>query len=202
MIPIRLPHIRSPRRHAATRGHLGCPSCQAMGFISIYAALAFTPHDPIFFWKSVSLFEGRGIVPRNISDGRGQRKARMYDCVIIGGGPAGLTAATYLGRFLRSTLVIDAGDGRALRISEVLDSCFTKSRTGVSLSPGQLAQFGHRCLIVVQAAMISAFSALVKRGSARVLRMLSPSSTIRCALWTMRSRMASAMVGAPIISCH
>ncbi|MGW8205256.1 NAD(P)/FAD-dependent oxidoreductase (plasmid) [Sphingomonas bisphenolicum] len=40
----------------------------------------------------------------------------MYDCVIIGGGPAGLTAATYLGRFLRSTLVIDAGDGRATRI--------------------------------------------------------------------------------------
>ena len=40
----------------------------------------------------------------------------MYDCVIIGGGPAGLTAATYLGRFLRSTLVIDAGDGRASSI--------------------------------------------------------------------------------------
>ena len=40
----------------------------------------------------------------------------MYDCVIIGGGPAGLTAATYLARFLRSALVIDAGDGRASRI--------------------------------------------------------------------------------------
>lgn len=40
----------------------------------------------------------------------------MYDCVIIGGGPAGLTAATYLGRFLRSTLVVDAGDGRASSI--------------------------------------------------------------------------------------
>lgn len=40
----------------------------------------------------------------------------MYDCVIIGGGPAGLTAATYLGRFLRRTLLVDAGSGRAARI--------------------------------------------------------------------------------------
>ncbi len=40
----------------------------------------------------------------------------MYDCVIIGGGPAGLTAATYLGRFLRRTLLVDAGGGRAARI--------------------------------------------------------------------------------------
>lgn len=35
------------------------------------------------------------------------------DVVVIGGGPAGLTAATYLGRFLRSVVVLDAGDSRA-----------------------------------------------------------------------------------------
>ena len=37
----------------------------------------------------------------------------VLDSVIVGGGPGGLTAAIYLGRFHRPTLVIDAGDPRA-----------------------------------------------------------------------------------------
>lgn len=40
------------------------------------------------------------------------------DVAIIGGGPAGLTAATYLGRFLRSVVVLDAGASRARYIPE------------------------------------------------------------------------------------
>ena len=35
------------------------------------------------------------------------------DCLIVGGGPAGLTAATYLGRFRRNALLIDSGSSRA-----------------------------------------------------------------------------------------
>jgi thioredoxin reductase (NADPH) len=37
----------------------------------------------------------------------------ILDCLIIGGGPAGLTAALYLARFKRKALVVDAGAPRA-----------------------------------------------------------------------------------------
>jgi thioredoxin reductase (NADPH) len=38
----------------------------------------------------------------------------MLDCLVIGGGPAGLLAAVYLGRYRRSVQVIDAGESRAI----------------------------------------------------------------------------------------
>jgi thioredoxin reductase (NADPH) len=39
--------------------------------------------------------------------------ADIVECLIIGAGPAGLTAATYLARFHRRIVVVDAGESRA-----------------------------------------------------------------------------------------
>ncbi len=37
---------------------------------------------------------------------------RVYDCIIIGGGPGGLQASIYLGRYNRSVLLLDRSGGR------------------------------------------------------------------------------------------
>jgi thioredoxin reductase (NADPH) len=41
------------------------------------------------------------------------------DCLIIGGGPAGLTAAIYLARFRRSIVLVDSGSSRAVLIASI-----------------------------------------------------------------------------------
>ncbi|MDP1643091.1 MAG: NAD(P)-binding protein, partial [Phenylobacterium sp.] len=41
-----------------------------------------------------------------------------FEAVIVGAGPAGMTAATYLARFRRRVLVVDGGPSRATWIPE------------------------------------------------------------------------------------
>src|SRR3954469_25393959 len=43
----------------------------------------------------------------------GRMSEERFDCVIVGAGPAGLTAATYLARFRRHIALVDGGSSRA-----------------------------------------------------------------------------------------
>jgi thioredoxin reductase (NADPH) len=47
-------------------------------------------------------------------DQPGESAVRVFDCAVVGGGPAGLSAAVNMARMRRSTLVIDDRDGRSL----------------------------------------------------------------------------------------
>lgn len=56
------------------------------------------------------------IDPQDLLDGPAASASEVLDCVVVGGGPAGLTAGVYLRRFHRTLRVVDAGASRARRI--------------------------------------------------------------------------------------
>ena len=89
---------------------------------------------------------------------------------------------------------------QAARAHMERDYCgFRKYRTAISLSPGHLGDgWSLRCCHA-SSVMISGFSVWVNPGLGLFRRMLSPFNSMRWALWMMRSRIASAMVGSPII---
>jgi thioredoxin reductase (NADPH) len=70
-----------------------------------------------------------------------------HDCCIVGGGPAGLTAAIFLARFRRRALVLDGGGSRALLIPRSHNHpAFPDGIGGPALlgrMREQLAAFGH-----------------------------------------------------------
>lgn len=79
----------------------------------------------------------------------------MYDVAIVGGGPAGLSAATTLGRGRRKVLVLDAGEPRNARAHQMHNFV---SRDGIA--PGEFRRLAHEQLAAYPN---------VERSAARVL---------------------------------
>jgi thioredoxin reductase (NADPH) len=64
----------------------------------------------------------------------GPEMTSSLDCLIIGGGPAGLTAAIYAARFHLSVRIVDSGKSRALQISRTHNHAgFPDGISGVEL---------------------------------------------------------------------
>jgi len=65
----------------------------------------------------------------------------VLDCLVVGGGPAGMTAAIYLARYRRRALVVDAGDSRATWIPRSHNHAgFPEGINGVELLARMAAQ--------------------------------------------------------------
>ena len=70
----------------------------------------------------------------------------IHDAIVVGGGPAGITAATWLARYRRSTLLVDAGEHRN-RWVEASHGYFTRDpaapRDLLSAGLSQLASYPY-----------------------------------------------------------
>ncbi|CUT15308.1 Thioredoxin reductase EC 1819 [Bradyrhizobium sp.] len=79
-------------------------------------------------------------------------KDQPYDCLIVGGGPAGLMAAIYLARFRRRVCVVDAGASRAALIPRSHNvPGFVHGLSGTDLLARMSAQLGELAVTRVDA---------------------------------------------------
>src|SRR5436190_18127274 len=87
---------------------------------------------------------GSGSVSHDGRDGR-RRHPELYDVLIVGGGPAGLSAAIVLGRCRRRVLVVDSGrprNERARAVHGYLGRDGTAPRELLQLGRAEAEQYG------------------------------------------------------------
>lgn len=87
-----------------------------------------------------------------------QKQEINVDCLVIGGGPAGLTAAIYLARFRRKVLVADSGASRAALIPETHN--YPGFKSGIS---------GAELLALLRQQALQ-YGALLKQGTVSALQ--------------------------------
>ena len=102
--------------------------------------------------------------------------SNVHDCVIIGGGPAGLTAAIYLARFHLAVRVLDAGESRTRLIPK------TRNHAGY---PGGIAGIE---LLDRMAAQAEEFRAILTDGRVYELVKLEDGFLIRCEDMSLHAR--------------
>jgi thioredoxin reductase (NADPH) len=92
-------------------------------------------------------------------------QAQDLDCLIIGGGPAGLTAAIYLARYRRNVAVFDSGESRASLIPESHNypGC-TRGISGDELLTRLRQQVQSYCVIITR----SRVTKLIRKGAGYV----------------------------------
>jgi thioredoxin reductase (NADPH) len=105
-------------------------------------------------------------------------KTDILDCLIIGGGPAGLTAALYLARYRRRFLIIDAGDSRAAQIPQSHNHPGFAGISGPALLEKLRTQAGRYGVQIVSGTVTSlnrsaeGFVAAVENGTLEASRIL------------------------------
>ena len=105
--------------------------------------------------------------------------ASPIDVLVIGGGPAGLTAATYLSRFHRSCVVLDSGKSRARWIPES-NNCpgFPQGVSGVDL----LARMRKQAILFGTRLVSDLAECIERRGEAFCVRSATGEWTARCVI--------------------
>src|SRR4029078_1674328 len=84
--------------HVSTRESFNLPSRGAQAFLGSTGGVLHS--------------SGRFLAPARVMTSTADSTNDVFDVAIVGGGPAGLTAALWLARYLHSVVLIDSGDPR------------------------------------------------------------------------------------------